>query len=73
LVNHINEGVADRISKTGAATHTPLPQWVISGLAIERLDRLLSALIPTGDKTGRYWFVSEVPQADIALWFMTMV
>jgi hypothetical protein len=30
---------------------------VICGLAIERLDRLLSALIPTGDKTERCWFV----------------
>jgi hypothetical protein len=30
-VNHMSEGVADPMSKTGAATHTQCPLWVISG------------------------------------------
>jgi hypothetical protein len=41
----MNEGVADRMSKTCAAMHTPLPLWVISGQIIVARNATLSALV----------------------------
>src|SRR5664279_543851 len=40
----MSEGVADRMSKTGAATHTQCRLWVNRGLAVEALCRLLSVV-----------------------------
>jgi hypothetical protein len=50
---------------SNAATHTPLPSWVIDDLAIQRPCRLLSAVAPTATFQGMGRKGREVPIANI--------
>jgi hypothetical protein len=61
----MNEGVADRISGTDAATHTPLSLWIISDRATQRQFPPMSAVAPIADIRGCVWDVRYVPEADI--------
>jgi len=59
----MSEGVADRMSKTGAATHTQCRLWVIRCGAIQPPSRPLSVVSPTATLVLQCSEWREVPLA----------
>jgi hypothetical protein len=53
----MNEGVAEQMFETIAATHPQMPLWVKSGQTITGQNPPLSVVTPIADKRGRNWIV----------------